>query len=490
VLYGPTEITLCATQLPLPAADSVPDTVPIGRPMANTRAYVLDDGLQPVPVGVPGELYLAGAGLARGYLGRPALTAERFVACPYGGKGERMYRTGDIVRRRSDGVLEFLGRADDQVKIRGFRIELGEVEAALTAHPAVRQALALVREDRPGDKRLVGYVVGTSPTAPTTPAASPEDLRAHAAAELPAHMVPSAVVLVDRLPLTPNGKLDRRALPAPEAPAAKAGRPPRSPREQQLCQLFAEVLGLEAVGVEDDFFALGGHSLLAGRFAARVREELGRELSLQAVYETPTVRAMARLLDGGPDPADRPGARRRAPAVPAIRPTGTADGEAVPRSFPQERVWYLEQLAPGNLAYNAQATIRLRGPLDPRLLRAALTGIVRRNDVFRMAFREVGGVPMQFRQPPVPVRLPLVDLSAVPADERDRRTERIVRETTGHPFDLGAPPLARWVLVRHAADDHTLVHVEHHLVHDGWSFAVFLRELRDGYQVLAEGRTT
>ncbi|MFD7447838.1 amino acid adenylation domain-containing protein [Kitasatospora sp. NPDC059827] len=483
--YGPTETTVWATVAELAPGGGKPR---IGRPVPGAHTLVLDERLRPVPPGTPGELAIGGAGVARGYRGRPGLTAERFVPDP-AGSGGRVYRTGDLVVQHPDGELEFIGRTDHQAKIRGFRVEPAEIAHHLAEHPEVADAVVTVRETSAGPE-LVGYAAGpglnrTGPDA--------DRLRGYLAGRLPAHLVPAAVVVLERMPLTPSGKIDRRRLPAPDRPATAAGDDPSTgpatPTERDLARILGELLGGGPVAQEADFFALGGHSLLAGRFAARVREELGRELSLQAVYETPTVRAMARLLDGGPDPADRPGSRRPAPAVPAIRPTGTADGEAVPLSFPQERVWYLEQLAPGNLAYNAQATIRLHGPLDPRLLRAALTGIVRRNDVFRMAFREVGGVPMQFRQPPVPVRLPLVDLSAVPADERDRRTERIVRETTGHPFDLGAPPLARWVLVRHAADDHTLVHVEHHLVHDGWSFAVFLRELRDGYQVLAEGRT-
>ncbi|MEV7601284.1 amino acid adenylation domain-containing protein [Kitasatospora sp. NPDC089797] len=307
VLYGPTEITLCATQLPLPTAESVPDTVPIGRPMANTRAYVLDDALQPVPVGVTGELYVAGAGLARGYLDRSALTAERFLADPYGAPGTRMYRTGDLVRRTPDGILEFLGRADDQVKIRGFRIELGEVEAAFTAHPAVGQALALVREDQPGDKRLVAYLTGTAPL---------DELRALAAERLPAYMVPAALVVLDTFPVTTNGKVDRRALPAPDYTGAPQGREPRTDRERSLCELFAQVLGLPAVSIDDDFFDLGGHSLLATKLVSRIRAALGVEMSLRTLFDHPTVGELATAL---------PAARKARPALrPMRRPGGPA----------------------------------------------------------------------------------------------------------------------------------------------------------------------
>ncbi|MGW3228243.1 amino acid adenylation domain-containing protein [Kitasatospora sp. NPDC001095] len=307
-MYGITETTVHVSYVALDRASAAAgSSSTIGVNIPDLRVYVLDQHLQPVPPGVTGEMYVAGAGLARGYLGRPELTATRFVADPYAGlfgeHGTRMYRSGDLARRRADGVLEYFGRADQQVKLRGFRIELGEIEAVLAAHPTVADAAVVVREDVPGDKRLVGYAVaaGANPDGPSHTAV-PEELRAHTAAELPAHMVPSAVVLLDRLPLTANGKLDRRALPAPEAPAAGAGRPPRTPREQQLCELFAEVLGLASVGVEDDFFALGGHSLLVVRLAGRIREVLGLEVGIGALFQASTVAALdAALAAGAPD---------------------------------------------------------------------------------------------------------------------------------------------------------------------------------------------
>ncbi|WP_032795620.1 non-ribosomal peptide synthetase, partial [Streptomyces sp. HCCB10043] len=265
-VYGPTETTIWSTAAFLDEENA--DRPPIGLPLANTRAYVLDSALRPVPAGVAGELYLAGAGVARGYLNRPALTAQRFVADPFGPAGGRMYRTGDLVRRHADGNLEFLDRVDHQVKIRGFRIELGEIEGALNQHPAVARAAVVVHEDQAGEKRLVAYTV----PAPGHDAADTASLRAHLAGQLPAHMVPSAIVGLDVLPLTPNGKLDRKALPAPDfASAAGAGRGPRTPQEEILCGLFAEVLGLPSVGAEDDFFDLGGHSLLATRLTNGVR---------------------------------------------------------------------------------------------------------------------------------------------------------------------------------------------------------------------------
>ncbi|MER7754556.1 amino acid adenylation domain-containing protein [Kitasatospora sp. NPDC097643] len=325
-MYGITETTVHVSHLALDRASAAAGVASaIGVNIPDLRVYVLDQHLQPVPPGVTGEMYVAGAGLARGYLGRPALTAGRFVADPYaelfGERGTRMYRSGDLARRRADGVLEYFGRADQQVKIRGFRIELGEIEAVLAAHPEIADAAVIVREDTPGDRRLVGYAVpavpalpgapagegddpaAPPPAAPTVTAPTPDTLRAHAAAALPAHMVPSAVVLLDRLPLTANGKLDRRALPAPAAPEGGSGRPPRGPREQQLCELFAEVLGVPAVGVDDDFFTLGGHSLLVVRLAGRIRAVLGLEVGIGTLFQAPTPAALDAALDVALDAA-------------------------------------------------------------------------------------------------------------------------------------------------------------------------------------------
>ncbi|MFF5020274.1 amino acid adenylation domain-containing protein, partial [Streptomyces sp. NPDC001165] len=341
--YGPTE---CTVYQVFAEPRSTPRPI-LGGPTFNMRVFVLDDGLEPVAPGVTGELYVTGAGLARGYLNRPALTAERFVACPFGAPGERMYRTGDLARWRADGTLEFVGRADDQVKIRGFRIEIGEVEAVLARYPGIARAVAVVREDIPGDKRLVGYAVPAPGQSPEQIAQLPGLLRRHAAGPLPDYMVPAAVVVLDRLPLTANGKLDRKALPEPDYAVASTHRAPTNVREEMLCAAFAEVLGLPGVGVDDHFFELGGHSLLATRLVARIRALLGMEITIRALFEAPTVAALAgALVEAGPS---------RPALVAGVRP------KALPLSFAQQRLWIIGQLAGPSAAYNMPLVLRLSG---------------------------------------------------------------------------------------------------------------------------------
>ncbi|WKV70898.1 non-ribosomal peptide synthetase [Streptomyces sp. PCS3-D2] len=448
-LYGPTEAAVDVTLWPCRAGDA---TVPIGRPAANTRTYVLDGRLAPVAPGTAGELYLAGVQLARGYLGRPGLTADRFVACPFE-PGDRMYRTGDLVRWRADGVLEYLGRTDDQVKIRGFRIEPGEVRNAAAGCTGVSHAAVVVREDRPGDPRLVAYVVPRPGTAPT-----PAGVRGELAAALPEHMVP-AVVVLDELPVTPNGKLDRRALPAPAL--RTGGRGGRTERERILTGLFASVLGLPEVGADDDFFELGGHSLLAMRLVAQVRGAFGAELGIREVFTARTPAALAALVDG----ADR--------ARPALRPQ--ARPERLPLSPAQRRVWFLDRLEGSNPAYHSAVALRLDGRLDVAALRGALADLAERHEILRTIHPDVDGEPRQVVLPPAPPALEVLDASG------GAGTAALVAEVAGRPFDLAAQAPLRAALLACGPREHTLVLALHHIATDGESWGPLLDDLAHAY---------
>ncbi|HEX7242338.1 MAG TPA: amino acid adenylation domain-containing protein, partial [Longimicrobiaceae bacterium] len=429
-LYGPTEDTTYSTYS---LVERGADRVRIGRPLTGTRAHVLDARLQPVPIGAIGELYLAGDGVARGYAGRPDLTAERFLPDPFGAPGARMYRVQDRVRWTAGGELEYFGRTDFQVKVRGFRIELGEIEAALRSRPEVGDAVATVREDAPGERRLVAYVVAAS----SLPA---EELRAHLRERLPEYMVPSALVFLDEIPRTPNGKADRGRLPAPEGPTAAAGYvAPRTPAEQALAGIFSETLGVERVGVHDGFFELGGHSLLVMRLVSRVRAVLGVEVPLRAVFDAQTVAELAARVEG----LLRDGAGAQAPPlVPVPRDAPP------PLSFAQQRLWFVHRLEPESAAYNMPLGLRLRGPLDARVLERAVAGVVRRHEVLRTTFEEAGGVPVQVVHPAGSLPLPLAELSGLPADAREAEALRLVAEAARRPFDLRRGPLFHASLVR------------------------------------------
>ncbi|WP_375026794.1 amino acid adenylation domain-containing protein [Actinomadura sp. GTD37] len=453
--YGPTESTI-DTMNQVVARSEHPS---VGGPHRNTRSYVLDTALQPVPAGVPGELYLAGAQLARGYLGRPGLTAERFVADPFGAPGDRMYRTGDLARWRPDGTIEYVGRADDQVKIRGFRVEPGEIENVLAGCAGVAQAAVVVREDRPGDKRLAAYLVG--------PDVDVAAVRRYAAGRLPDYMVPALTVL-DALPLTVNGKLDRSALPAPDAGAA-ASRAPRTPQEEILCGLFAEILGVPRVGVDDGFFDLGGDSLTATRLVGKVRSALGAELPVRALFEAPTVAGLAeRLADAAGDV--------RPPLVRAERP------DVVPLSYAQQRLWFLNRFEGAPATFNMPIALRLNGSLDLAALREALADVVARHESLRTIFPDGSGTARQLVLEPAAARPRL----AVDATGEAGLPTALAAEV-GRGFDLSVEPPLRARLFTLGDGVHVLMLVLHHIAADGWSMAPLARDVITAYAARAGG---
>uniref|UniRef100_UPI000369955F non-ribosomal peptide synthetase n=1 Tax=Nocardiopsis potens TaxID=1246458 RepID=UPI000369955F len=469
-LYGPTETTIWSTASRVRPGEPVD----IGAPIANTGAYVLDSALRPVPVGVPGDLYISGEGLARGYAGRPDLTAERFVACPFGAPGERMYRTGDVVRRRADGALEYLGRGDHQVKVRGFRIELGEVEVRLGRLPGVAQAVVTAREDVPGQAHLVGYAVFED-GADTDPAR----LRAALAETLPDYMVPSAFVALDAFPLTENRKIDRKALPAPAGAGAAAGdRPapdaaPRTPVEERICAVLGEVLGSAPIGVHQDFFALGGHSLLATRAANRIRAELGLHARVRDLFDAPEPARLAALLQ------ERSGGDDRPPLTAHPGPDDDA-----PLSYAQERIWFHEELHGPGPAYNVPLAFRLRGPVDAAALALALRDTVARHDVLRTVHADDGEGPRPRVLPMgrVPELLRTEDAGADPA-----RLDRAVAEVLHTPFDVRTDVPVRAALIRTAPDDAVLALCFHHIATDEWSETPFVRDLDTAYTARTAG---
>ncbi|WP_339413594.1 amino acid adenylation domain-containing protein [Pseudomonas sp. EA_35y_Pfl2_R5] len=476
--YGPTEATVTASvqdcQAWASGAQPLPVQMPIGQALPGRAFYLLDRDGNLAPPGVPGELCIGGELLARGYHGRPALSAERFAPDPFGPPGSRLYRTGDLARRLADGAIEYLGRIDQQVKLRGFRIELGEIEARLQSHPAVRQTLVLVREDRPGDRRLVAYVV------PHAEAPAIDTLREHLAETLPDYMLPAAFVSLLALPLSPNGKLDRKALPLPEYGADNHDlAPPRTTQEQELAQVWQAVLGLQAVGIHDNFFALGGHSLLATQLVARLRRQLGIELPLRAVFEAPTIAQLAERLPSSDAPVEQPI---------AVAPRPASGIAALPLSHAQQGMWFIQQLQPSSAAYHIPSAARLRGRLDSDALHAAFQALVRRHEALRTRFAERDGEPTQLIHEAIDLPLPMVDLGHLAPTEREQAARRLLIEEATRPFNLSQAPLLRLTLVRLAADEHLLLVVLHHIVADGWSMGVLVSELAQLYRAALEGR--
>ncbi|HVG45647.1 MAG TPA: amino acid adenylation domain-containing protein, partial [Longimicrobium sp.] len=466
-LYGPTEATIDSTAYRCGDEDRAPA---IGAPVGNVRVYLLDGAGEPVPVGVAGELYVGGAGVARGYLGRAALTAERFVPDPFGSEpGARLYRTGDLGRWRADGTIEFLGRHDFQVKIRGFRVELGEIEARLLEHSGVREAAVLAREDEAGDRRLVAYVVGPDSVAV-------DALRSHLSERLPEHMVPAAFVRLDALPLTPNGKVDRKALPAPEGDAyARRGyEAPVGETEAALAEVWSELLGVERVGRWDHFFELGGHSLLAVRVISRVRQVLGAEVGIGDLFERPVLEDFARGV--------REAARTELPPLQPVERSG-----ALALSFAQQRLWFLDHMNGAGTAYHIPTRLRLEGELDREALARALDRIVARHEALRTAFPASDGVPAQRIVPVEESRFHLAEHDLGGDPEAQSELRRLLGEEARATFDLAQGPLIRGRLIRLAEDEHVLHVTMHHIVSDGWSMGVFTRELSALYDAFRRG---
>ena len=466
-LYGPTEATIWCCGHRLTAADATAGAVvSLGRPLGGYRVYVLDAGLELALVGVTGELYVAGAVLARGYVQQAGATALRFVADPYGSAGTRMYRTGDLARWRVDGTLEFLGRADQQVKVRGFRIELGEIEAALRAAAGVSEAVVVGQPTAAGETQLVGYVV------PVAGEVSLEQVRTAVSERLPDYMVPAQLVRLAALPLTANGKVDRRALPAPGAPTSAARwRSPRTPEEEILCGLFGEVLGVARVGLDDDFFALGGHSLMATRLVSRIRATLEVGLSVRTLFEAPTVGELSARLCEGVAPRAALAAHRRPTPLPA--------------SYAQQRLWFLDQLeGTEGGEYHIPLALRLRGEVDVAGLTRAVNAVVARHESLRTHFSEVEGEPVQVVEARREVPVAVEDLRGA----GETAVAAAIRREVSAPFDLSTGPVLRVRLLRVGDAAHVLLCTTHHIASDGWSQGVFNRELGEAYEAAVAGR--
>ncbi|KRE34710.1 hypothetical protein ASG82_00380 [Mycobacterium sp. Soil538] len=462
--YGPTEITIYASMTaPLTAGSGTP---PIGAPASTAALFVLDGWLRPLPTGVVGELYVAGRGVGVGYLGRAGLTAARFIACPFGAPGTRMYRTGDLVRWDADGQLHHLGRADEQVKIRGYRIELGEIQTALTALDGIDQAVVIAREDRPGAKRLVSYVTETQ-----TGTVDPVELRMRLAARLPAYAIPTAIVVLDTLPLTVNGKLDTRALPAPEYADVEHYRAPTNAVEEILAGIYAQVLGVDRVGVDDSVFDLGGDSLSVMRLVAAINAGLDADLAVRTLFDAPTIAQLAPHIGaaGG----------RRDPLVAGPRPA------VLPLSFAQNRLWFLDRFQAGAATYNMPTALRIDGPLDAEALGAALDDVIARHESLRTIFPDTDGVPFQQVLPPRPGMWRRGDEAVVSLSEQDVAGELMALAV--YRFDLSAEIPVRAQIYCIGPEQYVVAIVVHHIAFDGWSLAPMIRDIGAAYQARQQG---
>ncbi|MCA1991712.1 MAG: amino acid adenylation domain-containing protein [Coleofasciculus sp. S288] len=476
--YGPTETVVGCCIYQVVPGELPSGSVPIGRPIANTQLYVLNSYLQPVPMGVVGELYIGGAGVARGYLHRPELTAEKFIPDPFSHEpGARLYKTGDLARFRSDGNLEFLGRIDHQVKVRGFRIELGEIEAVLVQHPGVREAVVMAREDVPGDQRLVAYMVPVTDATPTT-----RDLQRFLKARLPEYMVPSAFVMLDAFPLTTNGKVDRRSLPTPNQVQLKregAFVTPHTPVEEMLASIWSRILGIEQVGIYDNFFELGGHSLLVTQVISQIRKVFRVDLPPRCLFEAPTIASLLEQVER------RMGAESKS-NIPPLKPVSRETH--LPLSFAQQRLWFLDRLETGTLAYNGSTVVHLQGVLNVAVLEQCINEIVRRHEVLRTSFPVADGQPIQATAPTLKLSLPVVDLRGLQCQQREEKVQQLVTQEAQRPFNLAEGLLLRVTLLQLGDEEHVFILTIHHIVSDAWSAGVFIREVAALYEAFSQGR--
>jgi amino acid adenylation domain-containing protein/non-ribosomal peptide synthase protein (TIGR01720 family) len=471
-LYGPTETTIWSAAQKL----SHDQPVTIGHPIANTQFYILDQHLQPLPIGVPGELYIGGAGVARGYLNRPELTAERFIGDWGLGTGDwglgitplsTLYKTGDRARYLPDGTIEYLGRLDNQVKIRGFRIELGEVEEVLSRHPEVQAAIVVVTEDTTGDKRLVAYIVSQNPEI--------TDLRQFLAKHLPDYMIPSQFITLDALPLTPNGKVDRRGLPKPQFKTSSQTIAPRTPTEELLLNIWQNILNLNSLGITDNFFTLGGHSLLVIRLVSQIQQVFGVDISLRQIFENTTIAELATLIDSS-----------KLSLYSSILVRESTD--KILLSFAQQRLWMLAQIEPENPSYNVAAALRLTGDVNVDLLTQSLQEIIQRHEVLRTSFVNVDGQGIAIIATEINFHIPVVDLSFLPPSQQQQLVQQLAQEESQQPFNLEISPLLRAKLLYLNTQEYILLLTMHHIITDGWSINVFAQEMAGIYQAFSQGQ--
>ncbi|MTI47956.1 MAG: amino acid adenylation domain-containing protein [Firmicutes bacterium] len=473
-LYGPTETTIWSSIYRV--KEITTNKVPIGKPIDNTKMYILDENMNPVPTGVIGELYISGEGVSiKGYLNREELTRERFMVDPFSNDGLRMYRTGDLARYLPDGNIEFLNRVDNQVKVRGFRIELGEIESTLVQCPEIKEAIVIAKENSYGIKDLVAYVFFQRDKMLTT-----GEMHEYLKTKLPEYMIPSWFIILDKIPLTLNGKIDKKSLPDPENTYLNSSEEyvaPRNEIEVGVSKIWGELLGIEHIGIDDNLFHMGGHSLIATQLVSRIRQLYQIEFPLNIVFEHPTIRAIANYIENCDEDII---------TIPDIE--RISRDEELPLSFSQERVWFIEQLNKDVMAYNFQSTLRIEGALDTGLLEKSLTEVIRRQEVYRTTFPSIDGRPYQLIHEPYSVNLPVIDITEVPKNQQRRVADEIIHEEIAKQFDLTKLPLARWVVIRLGINDHILLHIEHHTLHDGWSFRVFLRDLLKIYSAYKDGK--